>query len=134
MRQICHSVSSNCKKLECHYLIGGRELCSCFLIRCPVLPSFYEKKFKNFFSNQHQQTAYLWVLVWLMNSFSCGLIKMLNMISLDVEVCSKWENTPLPWFKKVLPVKKIFTSNDTNYPGNSFYKNLQMIINNLFIS
>ena len=42
------------------------------------------------------------------------------MISLDVEVCSKWENTPLPWFKKVLPVKKIFISNDIYYPGNSF--------------
>lgn len=30
--------------------------------------------------------------------------------------------------------KKIFISNDINYPGNSFYKNLQMIINNLFVS
>ena len=48
-------------------------------------------------------------------------------------MCSKWENT-LPWVQKVLPVKKIFISNDINYLGNSFYKNLQMIINNLFIS
>ena len=30
--------------------------------------------------------------------------------------------------------EKIFISNDIYYPGNSFYKNLQMIINNLFIS
>lgn len=47
-------------------------------------PLLLWEKFKNFFFNQHQQTAYLLVLVWLMNSFSCGLIKMLNMISLDV--------------------------------------------------